>query len=329
MEKIFITGCSGALGTNLCRVLLAKGFQVKGMDIVLPRKELSDQAGFEFVQTDITDFAAVCKCAAGSQVGIHCAVLLPHKYFLGLDTYFKVNALGGVNFLKACLETGIKKAIVISTSGVLRPNRCGVTFDSAQYRISESFYLKSKIRAEEMIDGLNLKDKINYLILRPTSIYGPGMNYKWKEIFGLAAKGRLCVINPGTGLYSIIHLDDLISAIFLSIAKLDASLSGEKILITSGDKLSIYEILSFICDYFASPRPKKLPFFAVLFAVKAINVLGRITRNDFLSSVYQENIIDYRSGLFFDSQKAWQLLGFEAKMNFKLAMQEVLEKYHA
>ncbi|MFA5200151.1 MAG: NAD(P)-dependent oxidoreductase [Candidatus Omnitrophota bacterium] len=328
MNKIAITGCSGALGSSLSKALLSSGNQVCGLDIIPPPEEIIRHPGFEFKPTDVTDFRAVCRNIAGNQAAIHSAVLLPQKCYLGLEHYMDVNANGAVNFLKACLENNIKKAVLISTSGVLKPKKKGIIFDSDEYRQSSSLYLRSKIEAERMVDALGLKDKIDYLTLRPTSIYGPGMNYKWRDIFHLAGKGRLFVVGSGKQPYSIIHLQDLIEAIILSISKLEKGISGEKILITSKEKLSIYYILAFISKYFSSRLPKKMPFFVAFMGAIVLNKLGKISRNEFLSSIHPENIRDYNTGLFFDNKKANSLLGFESKIDFEPGMLEVLDKYH-
>lgn len=328
MNKIAITGCSGALGASLSKALLSSGNQVCGLDIVSPPEEIIRHPGFEFKPTDVTDFRAVCRNIAGNQAAIHSAVLLPQKCYLGFKHYMDVNANGAVNFLKACLENDIKKAVLISTSGVLKPKKKGIIFDSDEYRQSSSLYLRSKIEAEKMVDALGLKDKIDYLTLRPTSIYGPGMNYKWSDIFNLASKGKLLVVDSGDSPYSVIHLQDLIDAIILSISRLNQSISGEKILITSNEKLSIYYILAFISKYYSSRSPRKVPYFISLVSASFLNAIGKLCRNDFLSSIHPENIRDYKTGLFFDNKKANSLLGFESKIDFEPGMLEVLNKYH-
>ena len=327
MGKFFITGCSGSLGKRLSCALLAKGNQVCGLDIIPPAEGLTQNPNFEFRKADITDFEAVSKGMAGSDVGIHCAALLPQKDYLGLQAYLDTNAKGAENFLTACLKNNIKKAVIISASGVLKPNRKGITFDSTEYRQSTNFYIKSKIEAEKLIDRLQVKEKIDYLILRPAAIYGIGMDYKWREIFDLAQKNRLFVIYPGDQLYSIIHVDDFIDAILLSVTKLNKGISGEKILITSSDKLTINDILLYISKYFSAKPPIKVPFFAAFAAAKIVYNFGKITKNGFLSSIHPENILDYKSGLFFDSKKAFEFLGFESKIKFEVEMPNILRNY--
>ena len=69
-----------------------------------------------------------------ADVAIHSAALLPQKNYLGREAYIKINVGGAVNFIKACNEMEVPKAIVVSTTGVLEPNPFGITYDSAEYR---------------------------------------------------------------------------------------------------------------------------------------------------------------------------------------------------
>lgn len=326
METIFITGSSGSLGKRISKVLLDRGNNVIGFDISSPPEGLRRYNSFRYIKGDITDINKLYDSIKDVDVGIHCAALLPDKNYLGSDAYIKVNSTGAVNFMKGCYERGIPKAIVISNTGVLEPNNNGVTYDNAKYRRKGSPYIRSKILAEKEVDKLNLKEKINYVILRSSAIYGPGMHYMWNNIFNMARKNRLFVISPGSSVYSIIHIDDLIDAILMTISKLDNRISGEKITITSDEKMPIYEILFYITDYFSSRPPVKVPYILALGGSVVSQWISRIIRNGFLSSITPENISGYRNGMNFDNTKALRLLGFKSRRNYKEEIEMVLKE---
>ena len=326
MEKVFITGSAGSLGKNIIPALIDRGCNVVGYDISSPLNFLDDTHSFQFIKGDVTDFKKLCSSMKKADVAIHSAALLPQKNYLGRETYIKINVGGAVNFIKACNEMEVPKAIVISTTGVLEPNPFGITYDSVEYRGKGAPYVESKILAEKSIEEMDIADKLNYLILRPTSIYGHGMSYKWNDIFRIAKKGRAFVIAPGNAPYSLIHIDDLVAAILLAMSRLDKKISGEKITITSNEPLTIYNILQAITEYYASRPPIKLPFIPTYIMAFMAQGISKIMKNEFLGAINPENILDYRRGILSDHTKASNLLGFESKRRYKDEIVKVLQE---
>lgn len=327
MKTVFVTGCSGSLGKNLILALIDRGYSVHGFDISSPPKLLNETPLFQFIKGDIIDFKKLCSSMKKADVAIHSAALLPQKNYLGQEAYIRINAGGAVNFIKACKEMEVPKAIVVSTTGVLEPNSFGITYDSAEYRKKGTPYVTSKILAEKSIEEMNLRDKMNYLILRPASIYGQGMSYKWNDIFKMAKKGRAFVIAPGNAPYSLIHIDDLVNAILLAVSRLDKKISGEKITITSNEPLTIYEILQVITEYYASRSPIKIPFIPAYIMAFMIQSISKAVKNEFLSAITPENILDYRRGILSDHTKAVNLLGFESKKRYQDEIVKVLKEF--
>jgi len=297
METVFITGSSGSLGKNLIPALISRGYNVVGYDMCLPLNLHKETHLFQFIKGDITDFKMLCSSMRNVDIAIHSAAILPQKNYLGRNFYIDRNAGGAVNFMKACKEMEVSKAVVISTTGVLRSNPFGITDDNAEYRGKGSPYIESKILAEKRIEEMDMKDTMNYIILRPASIYGSGMLYKWNDIFKMAKKGRACVISPGTAPYSLIHIDDLVDAILLAISRLDKKISGKKITITSNESLTIYSILQTITAYYGSRPPIKIPFIPAYMMAFMAQGLSKVTKNEFLSAITPENILDYRRGV--------------------------------
>lgn len=324
--KVFITGSSGSLGKNIISTLINRGCNVVGYDISQPVGLYNDTHLFQFIKGDVTDFEKLCYSIKRADVAIHSAALLPQKSYLSRDTYIRINTGGAVNFIKACYEMQIPKAIVISTTGVLEPNPFGITYDNAEYRKRGTSYIVSKVLAEKRIEDMDMVDKINYLILRPTSIYGRAISYKWNDIFKMAKKGHVFVVSPGNAPYSLIHIDDLVEAILLAISKLDKKISGEKMTITSGEMLTIYGILQAVTEYYTARAPIKIPFIPAYITSFVAQGISKIMKNEFISAINPENILDYRRGVLSDHTKALNLLGFESKKCYKDSIVKVLQE---
>ena len=177
--KILITGSSGFIGDYLFRYLLNLGFDVYGIDKI-------DKSSFKnmFSKVDILDYEKlkikileICP-----EVVIHLAA----RTDLGLNDKlenFPENTVGVKNIIKLCNETdSIKKLIFTSTILVCK---IGYTAKKANFFDPQTTYGRSKVIGEKMIRK-HLKKK--FIIIRPTSIWGPSNGSNYESFFSKISK---------------------------------------------------------------------------------------------------------------------------------------------
>jgi nucleoside-diphosphate-sugar epimerase len=88
-------------------------------------------------------------------------------------TCLEVNALGTLNLLRAAENAGLQRFIFISTANVLKPQARPVSEDDPIGGEQAPYYLGSKVVAEVFVRSFRERG-LRTLILRPSSIYGPG-----------------------------------------------------------------------------------------------------------------------------------------------------------
>src|SRR5260221_7704683 len=118
----FVTGATGLLGSNLVQALLDQGHEVSGL-VRSKEKALGvfPDEKIDFVTGDMSDVAAFAPRLAGCDVLFHTAAYFREYYQPGdhKGTLEKINVQGTVDLLIAAEKQGIKKAIHISSAGVI------------------------------------------------------------------------------------------------------------------------------------------------------------------------------------------------------------------
>jgi dihydroflavonol-4-reductase len=219
--KIAVTGASGHVGANLCRMLLERGHEVRALihntDIGLETLDL------EFLKGDVTSEADLRKLCSGIDVVFHLAA------FISISKNDKrcasINTLSCTMLLDAARAEGVRRIIHFSSihafsqhplDEVLDENRALALSDRTSYNHSKA--LGHKI----MIEGSSSMPDV--VVLNPTAIIGP--NDFRPSLLGNAVirfyKGR----NPGLipGGYDWVDVRDVCEA---AVNAIDLGVPGE------------------------------------------------------------------------------------------------------
>jgi dihydroflavonol-4-reductase len=113
-ETVLVTGGTGLAGANICKLLTARGDNVRAL-----ARESADTGpiaalGVEVVTGDVTDPAAVVRAATGADAAIHCAALLGGAS-QNLADFEAVNIGGTKNLLDAAEAVGLRRVVAVST----------------------------------------------------------------------------------------------------------------------------------------------------------------------------------------------------------------------
>jgi len=132
----------------------------------------------------------------------------------------KVNFEGTKNVFKAGTSVGMKEFIFISTVSAIGPHG---TKDRPMGESMEpspvDIYGRSKLKAEEFLKSGSKENDVKVTILRPTVLYGPGMNLNSSgmKTFTAIQKGIMPLVGDGSNILNMLYVDNLVEAIFLSM----------------------------------------------------------------------------------------------------------------
>ena len=237
--RVCVTGGTGFTGAALVVRLLNDGYSVHVLD---NKPGLADAEliarGAELTYGSVTDRAVVAGAVAGCDVVMHLAAAF--RELEAPDSLYKaVNRDGSRIVGEESLKANVGKFVYCSTQGVHGhiENPPG---DERSPIAPADFYQQTKYEGELESAALG-KRGLNYTILRPTAIYGPGDPGRFLMLFKRAQRGAFPMFGSGVTYYHPVHIDNLVDA-FLLAAEADRG-CGEAYLIGDEEYFTIEELV--------------------------------------------------------------------------------------
>lgn len=168
--KVLVTGSSGFIGSALVTKLRECGIEAHGLDIKLPRWRIVHDDDH---RCDLSDAAAVD--ALMSALRPDRIVHLAARADLSADPAinYRANIDGVVHLMGAARRCGTVARILWTSTQLV--SRVGRIPEHATDFDPDTSYGESKVIGERIVRGLD-GDDMEWAILRPTTVWGPGMS---------------------------------------------------------------------------------------------------------------------------------------------------------
>lgn len=187
--KILITGGSGFIGTNLVQYYLEKEYHVLNLDISEPKNKNHIKC---WKQVDILNFQALTEAITSFSPDylIHLAARIDLNEKNNIDGYL-ANHKGTENIIKALKDNKFIKRVVFVSSMLV----CQVGYIPKSYDdyAPSTIYGQSKVMMEKIIKR-SQDLTIPWVIVRPTSIWGPWFGEPYIQLFSYIMQKRYFLI---------------------------------------------------------------------------------------------------------------------------------------
>ncbi len=219
--NILLTGHGGLIGTSLKKRLEERGDRVIGIDL---------RSGFDVC--DIDSFKLKEKIDLVIHAAAHCKI---NQSVTEPERTYQNNVLGSWRVFEFCRKNNIKKILFFSSSRILSKEK--------------NPYTASKIYGEELAKAYKDSYGIDYIIVRPSTVYGPF----WDETKRLihifitnALRGKDLEIygNPKTKTLDFTYVEDFVDGVMLALGgqwNKEYNISGD-------EEFNVYELAKFIIE---------------------------------------------------------------------------------
>ncbi len=288
INRIFITGIAGFLGSYLAEEFLEMGYEVVGNDNLVGGYKENVPKGAKFYKVDCNDTKKMAKIMYECDTVYHCAALA----YEGLSVFSPALIAHNIytataSTISAAIQNGVRRFIFMSSMARYGKNK--IPFEEIYLPRPQDPYGVSKYSAELLLMNLAETHTMEYVIAVPHNIIGPRQKYDdpYRNVVSIMInrmlQGRQPIIyGDGKQKRCFSFIEDVLRCLVL----LKEGANGEIINIGPDEEtITILELATRIADkigmkldpIFMPPRPQEVKF-ATCSSNKARKLLGYKTQ---------------------------------------------------
>ena len=312
--RIFVSGATGFIGAHFVERALAEGQEVIGLyrsDGARHRASIEAlrARGADLRRGDILHPDSFV--AALEKVDCVCHFAAAFREPGAAEAHFdRVNVEGTANVAKVAAACGVKRFVHCGTAGIYGQRVAGTIDEQTPIRPWNS-YERSKLAAEQQVRTIANASGMEYVILRPTAVYGP-RDERLLKLFRSVAKGRFPLFGRGEGRRHMIYVTDLADAFLRACAT--PSAANQELIIAGPKAVPLREMLQTIARAANraefGPRLPLKPMLALAAVVEDTCKLLKIN-----PPLYRRRMDFYLNDAAFDSTQAQAVLGWQPKVD--------------
>ncbi|MBI3480403.1 MAG: SDR family oxidoreductase [Nitrosomonadales bacterium] len=275
--KFLVTGANGFVGKPLCEELLARGHAVKGA--VRTPLPLADHVE-AVVVGDIDGGTDWQRALEGVDVVIHLAArvhVMRDDAVDPLAEFLKVNLQGTENLAHQAAHAGVKRLVYASSVKVNGEQTAGdEVFTESDTANPQDPYGVSKWQAEQALRRIASETALEFAIVRPPLVYGPGVKGNFISLFKAVGQGVPLPLAGARNARNLVYVGNLVDALIACATHPAAA--GQTYLVRDGEEVSTASLVKKIAT--ALGRADRSFYFPPGLLRAAAALLGRSAQID-------------------------------------------------
>ncbi|MDQ7020865.1 MAG: NAD(P)-dependent oxidoreductase [Candidatus Dojkabacteria bacterium] len=316
MKRILLTGGSDFIGSHILRSLVKEGYFVRVFDV----KENSANKNiknYEYFEGDITSDISINHALENIDIVLHLAAIVSSS---SSKTYFRINSEGTNKLARASEAHNIERFVFISSMSAAGPSKDNKNNETSECKPA-NYYGQSKLKAEEYLKETS---NLDYVILRPSAVYGPGA-YDTIPLFKLMDANIDINFLGHSPKFKMVYIDDFVRAVITAIKSDNVSkktyfIAHPEII----DDVKISKVLKL-----AFEKRFMFPIFVPKFLIKFLGCMGNLSSktlkiNPFINS---DKVKDLLGDWVYSSKSFINDTDFQYKIGYKVGMKRTVRWY--
>lgn len=327
--KALVTGGAGFTGVHLVQELLHQGHQVTVLDITRGDPVDTDplqQQGAEFVLGSVDDADVLEQTVPGHDVIFNLASAF-RDIHQGTPLFQKVDVEGARKLFSIAQREGVRRIVHCSTQGVHGSLPAdAVPGNENSPLLPIDYYCEAKVDAEKVCQEF-IDQGMDIVIVRPTSIYGPGDTHGWLKLFRMCKKGSFLMLGSGQTNNHPVHVENLVQIFMLAAEVPDAR--GRTYLAGDGSYVTLNELVQLIGRVQGRDvRIYRFPWYKpVHFLAWTMEMASRPF--DFEPPLFRRRLTWFTTNRGWDISRAREELGYEPKVDLQEGLKQTMEWYQS
>jgi UDP-glucose 4-epimerase len=265
--KILVTGANGFIGAHLCQELSHRNISFRAT-----ARNSNENHYIDFVSCDLETTASLIQLMDGCDVVVHLAGRAHVTNDDSKEKYQVANEFVTQQLAKAATKSGVTRFVYLSSIKVNGESSTpGLPIRSSDTPSPLDNYGRSKLSAEKVLQEICRVNNMEYVIIRPTLVYGKGVKANFSALISAVKRGLPLPIASIRNSRSVIGINNLIDLIIATCANPHAA--NQTFLASDGNDISTPALVRLIAQSLNRPS-RVFPFPVFVLRLLAV-VVGK------------------------------------------------------
>lgn len=320
--RVLVTGATGFTGIVLTKKLVDAGLDVSAVARATSNLEPFEGLPITWFRGDVFDDSVIHEAMQAQEYVFHVAAAFREAKSSERD-YWNVHVKSTQLIAEKILSVpGFKRLIHVSTFGVHGHIENPPATEETPFSPGDA-YQRTKLEAELWLKEYAQKNDINYTIIRPAAIYGPG-DRRLLKLFKMATQPFFPLLGKGKCMYHLVHVDDLTNAMLVAATHPEAQ--GEEFVIGGDEPIPIAELAGIISQHFGrKTRIVRLPIGPFFLLADICEKICQPLKIE--PPLYRRRVAFYSKDRDFDVSKMRNTLGYVPRYSNKEGIIQTADWY--